>query len=311
MRPAPDEVSAIPESLRVVADATSRRASATLLAGALRRCEVRSSPLRAPDPAMSNRAVPPPSDADRELAARLAATTRFRRLVHVAECGSTQDLAADLPAGESAVVWAERQTRGRGRQGRSWHGEPGLDVEVSFRCAPIALAEPARLATAAPVAVLRALEPHAGRPLVAKWPNDVMCLGRKLCGVLIDATSGQRSTCAIGVGVNANRTAFPPELRESATSLALVSGHAVERHALIAEIAVSLDAALCQLEGSGDDRELAALFAARSGLLGRRVRIVVDGQELRDVLTSLDLLRAGLAGGRVIELARVSALSAV
>lgn len=53
-----------------------------------------------------------------------------------------------------------------------------------------------------------------------KWPNDVVVKGRKLAGVLIEARP-QDSWAVIGVGLNLNisRDEFPPELRDTATSM--------------------------------------------------------------------------------------------
>ncbi len=65
--------------------------------------------------------------------------TRFRRLVHVASCASTQDLAAAENRAGDAIWWADHQTRGRGRQQREWHDDPGQDLAVTTIRPPGAL----------------------------------------------------------------------------------------------------------------------------------------------------------------------------
>jgi BirA family biotin operon repressor/biotin-[acetyl-CoA-carboxylase] ligase len=222
---------------------------------------------------------------DEELASALATSTRFGRLVHLSECASTQDLAAADPGADDAVFWADHQTRGRGRQGRSWDDEPGADLTATFRTV-VALPDPVALPAVVPVAVLQALEPAAGRELRIKWPNDVLLDGRKLAGVLIDAGGGGPGRFLIGIGVNVSRTRFPRELEPVATSLALTTGREHDRAALLLDLARRLDAALTALQ-RGAMRELEALFLARLGLAGRRVVVDAGGPQT-GVLTGLD-----------------------
>lgn len=222
--------------------------------------------------------------------------TRFHRLTHVASCVSTQDLAAAAPLDGDGVWWADHQTRGRGRQQRAWHDEPGKDVAATFR-ATVALPIPLALPAALPVAVLQALEPFAGRPLRIKWPNDLFLDGKKLCGVLIDAGAGGPDTYLIGVGVNCNRVRFPPDLETTACSLASATGHEVDRGGLLVEIAQRLDAMLHALVAR-DHGRLEELFRERLGLLGQRV--AVEAAETHTgVLTDLDFHSLVVDGRRV------------
>lgn len=242
---------------------------------------------------------------DARIETLLRERTRFHRLHHVASCVSTQDMAAAEPLNGDAVWWADHQTRGRGRQQRAWHDEPGRDLAVTFRVT-VALPTPLALPAALPVAVLQACEPFAGRPLRIKWPNDLFLDGKKLCGVLIDAGAGSPDTYLIGVGVNCNRVRFPPELQTTACSFASATGHEVDRGTLLVEIAQRLDAMLHRLVAR-DHRELEALFRDRLGLLGQRV--VVDAAESRvGVLTDLDFQALVIDGGPTIPLAVVRSI---
>lgn len=232
----------------------------------------------------------------------LRATTRFQKLVHVASCPSTQDLAAAAPADGDAVFWADHQTRGRGRQQHEWHDEPGADLAVTFRVR-LALPAPLALPAALPIAVLTALEPLAGRALRLKWPNDLFLDDRKLCGVLIDAGVVGRDSYLIGIGVNCNRTRFPRELEATATSLALATGHTIDRGELLLAIARELEAMLRDLAVRRHDR-LEQTFCARLGLVGQRV-VVDAGAEHVGVLQHLDFQRVTLDGDRSFPLAIV------
>lgn len=245
---------------------------------------------------------------DAVVAALLQGTTRFRRCVHVPVCGSTQDLAAAPPADGDAVFWADHQTHGRGRQQRSWHDEPGADLAVTFR-ATAALPRPIALAAALPIVVAEAVEPLIGRALRVKWPNDVFLDGRKLAGVLVDSGMAGRDTWLIGVGINCNRTRFPPELEAIAMSIAGACGRYVDRGMLLVALAQRLDAALHAIAAGRLDR-LTAAFRDRLGLLGRRVAIDVGGEQL-GVLADVDFDALTLADGRTFALAHVRGLRAV
>jgi BirA family biotin operon repressor/biotin-[acetyl-CoA-carboxylase] ligase len=228
--------------------------------------------------------------------------TRFGRLVHVVSCASTQELAAADPEAGDAVYWADHQTRGRGRQRREWHDEPGADLALTFRVT-VPLPQPLALPAAVPVAVLQACQPFAGRRLTIKWPNDVFLDGRKLSGVLIDAGVGNPDTYLIGIGVNCNRVRFPPDLETIACSLAVATGHEVDRGTLLVAIATQLETLLRDLTLRRHGG-LEAVFRDRLGLMGRRVR--VDSAEVHEgVLTGIDFEQLVLDGRRAVPLAIV------
>jgi BirA family biotin operon repressor/biotin-[acetyl-CoA-carboxylase] ligase len=245
--------------------------------------------------------------ADDQIETLLRQSTRFRRLHHVASCTSTQDLAAVAPRDGDAVFWADHQTRGRGRQQREWHDEPGADLAVTFRVA-VALPQPLALPAALPVAVLQAIEPLAGQRLRLKWPNDLFLDGRKLCGVLVDAGVGGPDTYAIGVGVNCNRTRFPPDLEYRATSLARVTGHEIDRGVLLVGIARQLETVLCEL-AAGRLARLEGLFRERLGLVGRNVVLDAGGRH-EGVLQHIDFEHAQVEQQRLpLALVRAMALA--
>lgn len=237
---------------------------------------------------------------DPQIETLLRERTRFRRLVHLASCGSTQDVAAAAARDGDAVFWADHQTKGRGRQLREWHDEPGVDLALTFRVTT-PLPKPLALAAALPVAVLRAVEPLAGRPLRVKWPNDLFLDGRKLCGVLIDTGTAGVGTYLVGIGVNCNRLRFPPELEAIATSLAIATGHEVDRPALLLAIARQLDTLLRDLV-AGNETPWLVTFRERLGLLGQRV-VVDAGNTSEGMLTHVDFEQVQLDGARSLPLA--------
>ncbi|MGE3171692.1 MAG: biotin--[acetyl-CoA-carboxylase] ligase [Planctomycetota bacterium] len=254
---------------------------------------------------------------DRDLRDRLAATTRFDRMVHVARCASTQELAvADIgadaggPDGRDAVFWADHQTAGRGRQQRVWHDEPGADLAVTFRVTA-QLPTPLALPVVVPVLVHEVLASRLGaraEALRVKWPNDVLLGERKLAGVLIDVATSRPMQYAIGVGINLNGMSRPPELAATATSLKLATGRDHDRTAVLLDLAMALDGALAQLV-RGDTAPFAARFRDALGLMGRRVVVrAADAAAGRLVALDLDALR--LDDGRAFPLGQVRELRA-
>lgn len=134
------------------------------------------------------------------------------RILTVAETGSTNsDVLALGAAGADEGLWlrAERQTGGRGRQGRVWTSEAGnLFASTLVRRQPndppsYSLAFVAALAAHA--AVCQCLPAGAG--VVIKWPNDLLAGNAKLCGILLE---GRDDLAVVGFGVNlAHAPALP------------------------------------------------------------------------------------------------------
>jgi len=229
------------------------------------------------------------------------AGTRFR-LERLAACRSTQDVAAGLRG--DVCVWADAQSAGRGRNGRTWSGEPRRDVEVTFRVEGPKPRRPDVLPAGAPTAAPPALEPLLAEPLVLEWPNDVLARGRKLSGILIDANGREAPVYLIGIGANVNRTDFPPELRESATSLALVAGRTFDRGEVAFRLAAALDRFLTAVE-AGDVADYERLFCAHLRGVGRAALVTTAGGVLADDIESADFEALHLRSGRRVPLALV------
>ncbi len=186
-----------------------------------------------------------------EILAELPASCRLRELHCFASLPSTNDLARKLAidgAPHGTVVVSGSQTAGRGRMGRSFFSpEGGLYLSVLLR--PQTYPETLLPLTAfTAVAICDAVQRLTGVRPRAKWPNDLLISGKKLCGVLteasIEAESGAVRHVVVGIGLNLSQSTFPPELEGVATSL-LLSGVPVPRRAsLCASILEHLEMAL-------------------------------------------------------------------
>jgi BirA family transcriptional regulator, biotin operon repressor / biotin---[acetyl-CoA-carboxylase] ligase len=156
----------------------------------------------------------------------------------IESCPSTQKLLGeDDPEGATAV--ADHQTEGRGRLGRVWEDAPGRGLLFSVMLRPaVPMERWPELSALAGGAVARAL----GAGAVVSHPNDVMIGGRKVAGVLPEATSG-RVVLGIGVNVNQAEDELPGAAVKPATSLRVELGHELERAPLLAALLAELERA--------------------------------------------------------------------
>ena len=146
---------------------------------------------------------------------------------HYRSTDSTNTRARELAAAgapHGTVVTAAEQSAGRGRQGRAWTAPAGKALLYSAIVRPLE-DHHTMLPLAAPLAVCETAEQlNPDLDCKVKWPNDVHVEGRKLAGVLIEARP-QDGWAVIGIGLNLTieEGEFPPELRETATSIGAVS----------------------------------------------------------------------------------------
>lgn len=165
---------------------------------------------------------------------------------------------------DGMVIVADRQTAGRGRLGRSWHSAPGLGLWFT-----VALTgSPEGLSFAAALAVRDAIAPRAA--LKIKWPNDLLCHGKKICGILVEHRAG-RTALGIGLNVHHKPEDFPVELRAKAGSLESELGGVWDRAEVLRAVLKELDRTIMLIRGGG----LATIhraWAQACALEGRRIR---------------------------------------
>jgi BirA family biotin operon repressor/biotin-[acetyl-CoA-carboxylase] ligase len=195
-----------------------------------------------------------------DLLARLGAVRVIGRDIRVFEqTTSTNDVIEKLArdgAKEGAVVFAESQTRGRGRLGRQWISPARKGLWFSILLRPnLRPQEATRITIAAAVALRRAIHNSAGLDAQIKWPNDILVGGRKLSGILTELRGEldrvQYVILGIGVDVNLSAVDFPPGLRKTATSIRAELGRVVSRADLAVNILRELDS--CYALAGGDD----------------------------------------------------------
>jgi BirA family biotin operon repressor/biotin-[acetyl-CoA-carboxylase] ligase len=176
-----------------------------------------------------------PASVEPLLQGRLGRPYRF-----VEECASTQRL-LDGDELEGTTVATDLQTHGRGRLGRVWEAPAGrgLLFSVLLRPSPPMALWP-ELSLVAGNSVASALREETGVAAELSHPNDVLIEGRKVAGILPEATVGR---VVLGIGVNVNQTAeeLPVETAKPPTSLQVETGREWPRAALLAAILRELE----------------------------------------------------------------------
>ena len=178
------------------------------------------------------------------------------RLHFLPEVDSTNDYLKKLAAEgapHGTVVLSDHQTGGHGRRGRSFLSPPGVGLYLSIllrpQCPPTQLMH---LTCAAGVAMCNAIEQSVGFRPGIKWTNDIVYGKRKLGGILTELRldgQGLVDYAIVGIGINCCQKPqdFPPEIREVAGSLSMVTGQAVDRFRVAAAELDALHTMSCGL----------------------------------------------------------------
>jgi BirA family transcriptional regulator, biotin operon repressor / biotin---[acetyl-CoA-carboxylase] ligase len=230
-----------------------------------------------------------------DLISRLGKTKVMGRDIRVfKETTSTNDVIEKLARDgvkEGVVVFAESQTRGRGRLGRKWISPPRRGLWFSVLLRPdLRPQEATRLTIASATALRRAIELQTALKPQIKWPNDILVHGKKVAGILIELNAEldrvKYVVLGIGVDVNLNVADLPSELRNVATSLRIEQDGPVSRPELAVAILRELDRDYARV-GSNRFPALADEWEEHCITLGRRVLIRVGERQIRGRAESL------------------------
>jgi len=178
---------------------------------------------------------------------------------------STMDVvsaAAESGAAAGFTAVAAQQTAGRGRRGHLWSSPPEAGLYLSFLHRPRCGVELVTLA--AGVAVREAVRRSCRLEAQLKWPNDLLVRSRKLAGLLAEGAriGTPDAAVTIGVGLNLQPAAYPPEVEARATCLAREVSDPVNRGVVLAAIIEELHDTLARLDAGGGSDILQAWRAA-------------------------------------------------
>jgi BirA family biotin operon repressor/biotin-[acetyl-CoA-carboxylase] ligase len=231
-----------------------------------------------------------------DLLARLGSTKVVGRDIRVfEETTSTNDVIEKLARDgvkEGVVVFAESQTKGRGRLGRKWMSPTHKGLWFSVLLRPeLSPQETTQLTVASATALRRAIKKVTGLAADIKWPNDLLIGGKKVVGILTEMSAEvdrvRHVILGIGVDVNQEAAEFPIELRKIATSLKLEAGEEISRAELATEILRELDfdyARIC----AGKFPTVADEWEAGCATIGKNVSVQMGTRHIRGCAEALD-----------------------
>ena len=231
-----------------------------------------------------------------DLLARLGKTRVIGRDIQVFEqTTSTNDVIEKLARDgvkEGVVVFAESQTKGRGRLGRKWISPAHKGLWFSILLRPdLRPQETTQLTVASATALRRAIESETGLKPEIKWPNDIFIGGKKVAGILteLNAELDKVRYVILGIGIDVNLDAgeFPAELKKIATSLKIEAGEIISRAELATAILRELDldyARIC----AGKFTAVADEWEENCVTMGKNVTVQIGERKIRGRAESLD-----------------------
>ena len=211
------------------------------------------------------------------------------------ETTSTNDVVERLARDgvrEGVVVFAETQTRGRGRLGRKWISPARKGLWFSVLLRPTLSPQAAtQFTVAAATSLVRAIRQTTSLEAEIKWPNDVLIGGKKTAGVLTELSAEldriNHVVLGIGVDVNLGKSDLPAELRASTTSLKIESGSEIRRGDLAAALLRELERDYDLICG-GHFPVVCEEWQGRCVTLGKRVKIRIGERTVSGEAEALD-----------------------
>ena len=198
---------------------------------------------------------------------------------------------AEAHAPHGTLVVSDRQDGGKGRRGRSWASPSGVGIWMSLILRPeIAPSSASMLTLAAALAVREGIQEETGLSPLIKWPNDLVLNGKKICGILTEMSTELMEIQYVitGIGINVNQREFPPEIRDTATSLSLEAGRSFRRSSLIAAILKAFEKDYAAFLKTGDLSLLLEEYNACLVNRGKEVCILDPSGEYRAVAEGID-----------------------
>src|ERR1043166_4251223 len=215
------------------------------------------------------------------------------RLLSLDEVGSTNAEAfARARGAERGPLWitARRQTAGRGRRGRTWVSEPGNLYASLLLTDPAPAQRAAELSLVAALAVHDALAERAavlGPRLTLKWPNDVLCDGAKVSGILVEGEGLPARPLAVVIGIGVNCAHHPADTAYPATNLA-AAGALVTPESLAQALVGTMARRLAEWDAAKNFAGIRAGWLKRAAGLGASARVRLPEREVEGIAETLD-----------------------
>lgn len=181
---------------------------------------------------------------------------------------------AEEGAPDGSVYLADTQTAGKGSRGRSWGSPEGTSISMSLVLRPeIEMSRISMITLVMGLGAADGIRDVTGIDTGIKWPNDVVCRGKKLCGILTEM--GPNGDYLVpGIGINVNMDRFSQDLRDKATSVFLETGRKCDRDRIAAGILESFGRYYDVFLETGDLTGLMDRYQAILANRGRKVRVM-------------------------------------
>jgi BirA family biotin operon repressor/biotin-[acetyl-CoA-carboxylase] ligase len=229
-------------------------------------------------------------------------------ILHEKQMDSTNEAAkraGNKGAAEGTVFWADTQTAGKGRRGRSWYSHEADNLYFTILLRPSVTPDKASMLTLVMAyAVAKAVREFTGLNAQIKWPNDIVVEGKKICGILCEMKlDGTRlDYCVAGVGINVGKQEFAEDIRDKATSLEEQCGRKTDREGLLQAILGYFEKGYEEFLRSEDLSFLREEYNEWLVNLNRQVRVLEPQGEYEGVakgITSTGELLVEVAEGQV------------
>jgi len=210
---------------------------------------------------------------------------------------ATRRATAGAPAW--TVVVADEQTEGRGRYNRQWLSTPDLGIYFSFILKPMIDLPLMNLINLRSALVVREFLQNKisssisnrDPEILVKWPNDVLAGGKKICGILLESeiVNQQIQFLIVGIGININHKIqdFPRKIRDSATSLRLLTSQNWGTRTLVNELILLLQRHLSLDEETNFERVVGE-YEKYLAFKGSMVEIDLQQRKLKGRLKGID-----------------------
>lgn len=196
---------------------------------------------------------------------------------------------ADQKAAMGTVVLAGTQTQGRGRRGRVWESPEGHGLWFSLLLRPaISPKQASALTLATAVGLCRGLDYYPGLGATIKWPNDILCDGKKLCGILseMNAEPEKLHYAIIGICLNLQAGYLSDTVAPASVGVEDILQEDVKEETLLCRLLLGLESAYDQFFQSGFGL-LRQEWEERSMLMGKQVHVSTVNGDLDGVVLGL------------------------
>lgn len=203
---------------------------------------------------------------------------------------STNDICKDRAADKQKEVYiavTDHQTGGRGRRGRAFYSPAGTGLYMSILLRPSGMSAERSLnfTTMAAAAVSQAIEEVSGKTAGIKWVNDIYMDGRKVCGILTEASfdleSGTLDYAVVGIGINVHTPegGFPEEISKIAGAVCS-EGETIDRNLLAGTVIRNFMRYYNEAcSGPAPSYSYMDEYRKRSIVIGRKIQVLSAGSE--------------------------------